>query len=474
MHPVTPAPQYLIDRVGAAKPRRRSGTFDFSKINQDHAEIRAVEYLNNLAPVAKGSRNSSAFNSACKLRDFGCAEKLAIQVMIEHFPAEPPLDRAELETTIRSAYHGERENDPGCDAPELIFSEVPVQKAKDRKLSFRRYDEIIPDLTRPALVQGLLTPSSVSLIYAESNHGKSWFAIELAHAVAAGIPFLGCEVEKCPVVYVVAEGVAGFKKRIAAYQKRRGFRSIPLFMIEDSLDLLHNAKADTKALIETVQDIGKEVSPVGLVVIDTLARVAGSGDENSAEDMGRFNERIAEIVRETGAHVSIIHHSGKDGSRGARGSSALRAAVDTEAKVEKSENQIFTITVTKQRDQEFISPIHFKLEPVVIGKNSKGEIVESCVVVPSDPPRLPVKLNKVAKRALESFESVERTQAEVNSQGCVTILESAWRDAFKSQHYPESARQTVSDAWANATRELISKGLVIIDGGTAWKLKPSN
>jgi RecA-family ATPase len=68
--------------------------------------------------------------------------------------------------------------------------------------------------------------------------------------------------------------------------------------------------------------------PVRLIVIDTLARVMGAGDENSTQAMNTVLNSAKRIQRETGAAVLIVHHEGKDASRGSRGSSALPAAID--------------------------------------------------------------------------------------------------------------------------------------------------
>ena len=74
---------------------------------------------------------------------------------------------------------------------------------------------------------------------------------------------------------------------------------------------------------------GRTGKAVQLVIIDTLARSMGAGDENSSQDMGAFIAACDQIRRATGATVLIVHHSGKSSNAGARGSSALLGAVDT-------------------------------------------------------------------------------------------------------------------------------------------------
>src|SRR5690606_17329387 len=102
-------------------------------------------------------------------------------------------------------------------------------------------------------------------------------------------------------------------------------------------------------------------------------------DENSAQDVGAFNAAIAALIENTGACVMIIHHSGKNKNAGARGSSALLGAIDTELEVD--ENQI---TARKQRDVEAGEPIGFKLEPMIVGLDEDGDELTSCTVAPDE------------------------------------------------------------------------------------------
>jgi RecA-family ATPase len=88
-----------------------------------------------------------------------------------------------------------------------------------------------------------------------------------------------------------------------------------------------------------------------LVIIDTFARAIPGGNENDALDVGIAVAGADRIRAETGAAVGFVHHAGKDPTKGARSSSALRAATDTEIKIEGITGTR-TATVTKQRDLE--------------------------------------------------------------------------------------------------------------------------
>jgi len=85
----------------------------------------------------------------------------------------------------------------------------------------------------------------------------------------------------------------------------------------------------------------------------------------------------------TGAHVMLIHHTGKDSARGARGSSVWRASCDTEIEIEAGEG-MSVARVTKQRELEIGGEFGFGLDVVELGRNGRGKPVSSCVVAVRD------------------------------------------------------------------------------------------
>lgn len=177
------------------------------------------------------------------------------------------------------------------------------------------------------------------------------------------------------MVYVAAEGGTGFFKRIEAFKRHYGVKHLPFVTIPCPIDL-QSDNADARRLIEVIQEAETRHSAKCVaVIVDTLARAMAGGDENTAVDMGKFVAHADRIRAATGATVNIIHHTGKDKAKGARGSSALRAATDTEIEID-----VGKLSVTKQRDMERISEMRFELVPVEIGQRSDGRGVTACVV----------------------------------------------------------------------------------------------
>ena len=120
-----------------------------------------------------------------------------------------------------------------------------------------------------------------------------------------------------------------------------------------------------------------------IVVLDTFAQVMPGANENSGEDVGKALAHCKGIHRATGALVLLVHHSGKDSSKGARGWSGLRAAADAEIEVMRSEDAR-AATVTKLKDGEDSASFGFKLHTVTVGLDLDGDEITSCVLEHND------------------------------------------------------------------------------------------
>ena len=229
------------------------------------------------------------------------------------------------------------------------------------------------------LVDGLLSPAALSVLYGPSNSGKTFQAMALAFAVGTGTPFYGMNTARGRVVYLAAEGVTNIRKRRAAIKQHFRDQIAKLDeppavdLIGDSFDLASGLD-DVEALTEAIGD-------AKLIIVDTLAAVVGGGgDENTAPTMLAIVKAANHLIKATGAHVMLVHHMGKNQERGARGHSSLRAALDTEIECKMTAGTgTGRLRVTKQRDMEMGPPLGFKLVPVTIGTNKFTEIT-SCIV----------------------------------------------------------------------------------------------
>jgi hypothetical protein len=217
------------------------------------------------------------------------------------------------------------------------------------------------------------------MIYAESGGGKSFFALDMICAVGRGVPWRGLRTKQASVAYVCAEGAGGMRNRVKAYAAHNGLdiEDLNLYILGNAPSFLEKIDVN-KVLIGLAQ-----IPDLGVVILDTTAAVLAGGDESSSKDMGRFLSNCKRLHKEHKAHplVGIIHHSGKDAAKGARGWSGVRAACDAEMEIVRNgADRIATVTKMKDGD-DYGLEFGFKLRTVEIGvEDEDGEAATSCVV----------------------------------------------------------------------------------------------
>jgi len=228
--------------------------------------------------------------------------------------------------------------------------------------------------------------SAITIVYGKSNTGKSFFASDLAGHIALGLPWneMEFEPETAPaVLYICAEAGESFGVRGQALMRRLGVKDLPFFVITDAPEFTKEDKSDAKAIVQEIQRIERENGvKIGIVVVDTLA-VTFTGDENSSDKMGDYVKNMKYIQRHAKTGVIVVHHSGKDQAAGARGSSALQAASDTELEVrseKRGERYARQVEVKKQRTGKAGMVIAFGLQVADLGLDDRGKKLDSCYV----------------------------------------------------------------------------------------------
>lgn len=243
------------------------------------------------------------------------------------------------------------------------------------------------DARQDYAIKGYLPANSLCSIYGPSGSYKSFLAVSWACHIATGKPWAGKRVVNGAVMYVVGEGGVGVPRRVKAwemaYNNDRPINSLylvnrPVFPVRES---------EVKEVLIAAKQIQAECGQkVELIVFDTLARCFGGSDENDARDMGAFIEGCDVIKRETGATVLVVHHSGKDEAKGARGSSAFRAALDAEFNIKREgDAKALVLTCTKMKDSEEPERHAYDLRTAELFHDEDGELVTSLAVL--DRPR---------------------------------------------------------------------------------------
>ena len=241
------------------------------------------------------------------------------------------------------------------------------------------------------LIKGLLTRGERSMVAGESQAGKSFFTLDLALSIARGVPFFKRKTLHGGVVYQAGEGGRGLKKRLRAYRQFHGIKlkdELPFVLLPAAVDL-YASDDQTNLLIDEIKHWASTFTvPLELVVIDTLSAATPGANENTSEDMSVVLARCARIAEECKCHVMLVHHMNAGGAK-PRGHTSIFANLENVVTLRKVEGlkdadgrQIREATVTKQKDGEDGASIRFVLRKEVIGQDSDGEEVSSCVIVP--------------------------------------------------------------------------------------------
>jgi hypothetical protein len=227
-------------------------------------------------------------------------------------------------------------------------------------------------------VRGVLPARGVVAIYGQSGSGKTFLALDLACSIAAGVPqWFGAKVKPAPVVYVALEGQAGIRARVTAWelQHRQHAPDTARFVL-GNFTLIRSADSDALAA-----DIIEQLGPGAVVVVDTLNQSAPGVDENSSADIGLVIANAKALADAIKGAVVLVHHAGKDASRGMRGHSSLFAAMDAVIEVSVGPNGR-SWRLSKSKDGESGTMRGFELFPYVVGQAEDGTDIRSCAVRP--------------------------------------------------------------------------------------------
>lgn len=221
-------------------------------------------------------------------------------------------------------------------------------------------------------VRGVLPAVGLAGLYGPSASGKSFLALDMAAAIAEGRRWFDCRVEAAPVVYAALEGEGGFRLRVGAWEAHTG-RALPA-----GLSLVLQPFKLTEP--QDVQDLAAVVPAGAVVFLDTLNRAAPTADENSSRDMGEILSAAKYLQSLIAGLVVLVHHTGKDATKGLRGHSSLFAALDAAVEVSRDgERREWKVAKSKDGQDGDAHPFTLKIE--TLGTDEHGDAVTSCVVV---------------------------------------------------------------------------------------------
>lgn len=342
----------------------------------------------------------------------------------------------------------------------LTFGRTTLKPANDNKKKPRFeitwFKDIAERQIKEHVIDGVFGVGEFSVVVGPPGSGKSVIITDAAMHVAEGKQWHGKDVKQGFVVYFPAERKTLTERRMAAYRKRHGLGDIPLAVIGGKLDMTAGL-VDVKALVAEITRLsGERGSECVWIIIDTLSRTFGAGDQNYTKDMGQFVQSVDELIRATGAHVTVIHHSGWAGERG-KGAIDLDGAVDASFFVTKGKDG-FLLKCDGANDAEEGSVAAFDLESVELGVDAKGKATTAPVVVPREilAVVLPGSPTTNAAKALASLRKVIEGNAGGDGK--------AYREAWRTQYYadcrvekPDIETNTLKSRFSRAVDDLLKK-----------------
>jgi hypothetical protein len=225
----------------------------------------------------------------------------------------------------------------------------------------------------PALVRGLIGLEDLILVYGAWSSGKSFFALDMLSCIAFGDMWRGRKCEAGLGIYVAGEAAVSIESRCRAWLLRRGkltkgAAEPPIGVVGCAPNLL-NGGAEVADLCSEIDAFRVAYGlPIRIIVIDTV-HSAAPGSREDAGDFGAVLANVKVLSQHFQCAIALIHHSGKDSSRGARGSNSLEAAADVIIEVVEDKG-VRTPIVRKLRDGDLPELEPFTIDSVVFEQES--------------------------------------------------------------------------------------------------------
>ncbi|MBB6299927.1 AAA family ATPase [Rhizobium leucaenae] len=515
------APGWLLDLVKTKEappvtPTQREYTYQPEESGSARYASRAMEMeLDKLAGAPKGQRGQQLFASACSIGELVAAGHIhrsdAEAGLIDAARANglaatdgerKCLDKIKrgLDKTANSPRQiPERDHDNDNTTvvdPEAVARMVdnmkakkaaaatetetvsepphPDQPKKRERFELTWFDAIEEGKPKETILKGWLGEGEFTTISGLPGTGKSVIVTDIACHIAAGMDWHGKKVKQGLVVYVAAERKKLTERRMMAFRKHHDVHNVPLLVVGGRLDFTRDLK-DARDLIAAIRE-AETITEMKCVwvIIDTLTRVFGGGDQNASKDMTRFVQSCDEILAETKAHVTAIHHSAWSGERG-KGAIDLDGAVDASFMVKKDGNK-HRLVCDGTNDGEEGDVLAFTMKSVQIGTDEDGEPTTAPVVVPAEDVKMTSGTLKGFKgdvlKALRS--ALEKNGIEPGGsafpEDILVVDEQTWRNEFYASRDMANtgAAETARKQFQRAPKALVEDGHVNNIGLWFW------
>jgi len=344
------------------------------------------------------------------------------------------------------------------------------------------------------LIDSIIPKKAFVALYAPPASYKSFISLDLAEAIATGRDWMGYRIpKKGAVLYICGEGHGGMGARVKACKlQNKSPDGANLYIIRAQLNL-RSSPEDFAELVNAINALIAEIDePLEIIILDTLMRMSGGGfNENSSEDMGAFITQAGKLQEIYACALMVIHHSGKDVTKGLRGHSSLLGAVDTELEIQRQDSVINSsdtsvignaiLTVSKQKDGADSIQIGIEIVSVEIGMSDLGfETLTSLAIRQNQD--IASSISKGSKNnqgsggnqriEMDSLMKVIKAKAsyrEVDGISRYGVTLDDWRDEFWSMKgCTEEDKAAFRKAWMRARERLVSVNKIVIGDNFVW------
>ncbi len=326
------------------------------------------------------------------------------------------------------------------------------------------------------LVEGLIAFGDIAVLYGAAKTGKSFLAVDFALALSNGEVWFDRSINTAKVLYWAGEDFNGLIARRAACMRHKGAYGV-FSICNDPLSLTSSQTADT---LDTLANVLRyELAPSRLedpsnywrlppvLIIDTWAMLTASMDENSGKDMSAAMAALRELqARLANLTIIIIHHAGKDGSRGMRGHSSLLAAVDVAIEVDRSSKGLGLWTVRNARRNPTGATGQFRLKQMALPASelsAAGVRMETCVIEQVDGIAENCQLSDKAIQALDRLKSLERGDSGKTCEAAphgVAVKAAFFKAHLKKNIFDQPLDDARRKAADRAVKQLIDAGKI--------------
>jgi hypothetical protein len=368
-----------------------------------------------------------------------------------------------------------------------LFSEdeTPPKAGAPAGLKFRLLRDARKDPPKKTwLIKGIFALGETSAWIAAPGKLKSALIAEAACAIASGLhDWHGYRV-KTPgaVIYFALERATLVERRLLAYQNRENVDDVPIAVVPGILDLTRPAMVDR--VVATIQEVEAATNhPVVMIIIDTFAKTiaAGGGDEDKARDQGKVFanlQRIKDALGSSAPHIALIGHTGKDETRGSRGSNSILGDVDLMVTITGDRTR--TATSIKANDGEERALFSFKADLVEDGVDDDGEITTISIVsddhVATRDGKQSAPLSDRNKLALAALDEAvlshgEPAPAELGLHGIKATSIKHWKAEMMARGIIDKEAKNDRTELSRIKTSLAARSLIGERNGLVWRAK---